>query len=86
MGLIDSLKIWRDNFAFRSSYIHFIDAFVDLFFISGYQPETIKEMSLDSIKKIIIEILSNLDLLEEGQILFGKSMIFLKRNLKIRIE
>ena len=36
MGLIDSLKIRRDNFSYRSKYIDFLLQYKDLFLMNGY--------------------------------------------------
>ncbi len=83
MGLIDALKIWRDNFAYWSKYLEFINHFSDLFVISGIDLDNIRVISNERIKAIIIEILVNLDIFDENECLFGKTTIFLKNQIKI---
>lgn len=66
MGLIDALKIRRDNFAYRAKYIEFISHFSDLFIISGIDVDSVKTINHERIKSIIIEILVNLDIFDEN--------------------
>lgn len=88
MGLLDSLKIRKNSFPFRFTYIKFFEIFQDI----DISPEGQKSFSRLEAERANFEELSKTLLahcglkITERDLLFGRTRIFLNERLKVELE